>query len=323
MRKEKRGMEPVRTGSPVTGKGRPGEQVPGNESQDIAYQNKDIASKVFAERLKGKSFEVYGVKTGAIRAVLPTNIPAVRVNELRLDNLLELEDGTMALVDYESEYKRESKVKYLNYLTGIVNRYEKEGSMCPDLRMIVVYTGDIGREAVSEGYDVGAVKLTVEPAFLSEIDGEGILERLRKKLENEESLEEEEEMEFIILPLSYKRQEEKEAKIRETVDLALRIRDREQQLFVLAGILTFTDKIIDEESAGKIRRSIQMTKVAMIFEKEKEEAVNEEREKWQEAIKGERKKSALKMIADGQLPLAKIAEYTELNIKIVEALAGR
>lgn len=256
MRKEKRGMESVRTGSPVTGKGRPGEQVPGNESQDIAYQNKDIASKVFAERLKGKSFEVYGVKTGAIRAVLPTNIPAVRVNELRLDNLLELEDGTMALVDYESEYKRESKVKYLNYLTGIVNRYEKEGSMCPDLRMIVVYTGDIGREAVSEGYDVGAVKLTVEPAFLSEIDGEGILERLRKKLENEESLEEEEEMEFIILPLSYKRQEEKEAKIRETVDLALRIRDREQQLFVLAGILTFTDKIIDEESAGKIRRSI-------------------------------------------------------------------
>ena len=81
---------------------------------EIAYQNKDIASKMFAERLKGKSLRVYGVDMGEIRAVLPTNIPAIRVNELRLDNLLELEDGTTALVDYESEYKKESKVKYLN-----------------------------------------------------------------------------------------------------------------------------------------------------------------------------------------------------------------
>lgn len=82
--------------------------------QDIAYQDKDITSKMFAEQLKGKSLQVYGVDTGRIRAVLPTNIPAVKANELRLDNLLELEDGTVALVDYESEYKREGKGKYLN-----------------------------------------------------------------------------------------------------------------------------------------------------------------------------------------------------------------
>ena len=161
-------------------------QISEDESQDIAYQNKDIASKMFAEQLKGKSFQAYGVEIGTIKAVLPTNIPVIRVNELRLDNLLELEDGSMMLVDYESEYKRESKVKYLNYLTGIVNRYEKEGSICPDLRMVVVYTGDIRRETVSESYDVGAIKLSVEPAFLSEIDGEAILMRLKNKLKNRE-----------------------------------------------------------------------------------------------------------------------------------------
>ncbi len=177
-------------------------QISEDESQDIAYQNKDIASKMFAEQLKGKSFQAYGVEIGTIKAVLPTNIPVIRVNELRLDNLLELEDGSMMLVDYESEYKRESKVKYLNYLTGIVNRYEKEGSICPDLRMVVVYTGDIRRETVSESYDVGAIKLSVEPAFLSEIDGEAILMRLKNKLKNREKLDDREQMEFIILPLS-------------------------------------------------------------------------------------------------------------------------
>lgn len=63
--------------------------------------------------------------------MLPTNIPAVRANELRLNNLFELADGTVALVDYESEYKKGDKVKYLKYLTGIVNRYQKEKKDCP------------------------------------------------------------------------------------------------------------------------------------------------------------------------------------------------
>lgn len=205
--------------------------------QDIAYQNKDITSKMFAEQLKGKSLQVYGVDTGRIRAVLPTNIPAVKANELRLDNLLKLEDGTVALVDYESEYKRESKGKYLNYLSGIVNRYEKEGRICPNLRMIVVYTRDIRR---------------------------------------------------------------------------------------------------DEENAKAIRRVIQMTKVAMIFEREKEEAVRqaveveqkrrrqavqEEKKRGKQAIQEEKHKYALRMIADGDLPMEKIAEYLGLDIKVVAKLA--
>ena len=259
MKRKEHRAEASRAGSARTEKKSPRKNRHIKEARDIAYQNKDIASKVFAEQLKGKSLEAYGVEVGGIRAVLPTNIPAIKVNELRLDNLLELQDGTVALVDYESEYKRESKVKYLNYLTGIVNRYEKKGQSCPNLRMIVVYTGDIPKEAVSTRYDVGAVKLTMEPAFLSEIDGEEILTRLKKKVERGERLDDREQMEFIILPLSYRRREEKEERIRETINLAVRIQDREQQIFVLAGILTFTDKIIDEESAGIIRRVIQMT----------------------------------------------------------------
>ena len=40
----------------------------------------------------------------------------------------------------------------------------------------------------------------------------------------------------------------------------------------MAGILAFTDKIIDEEEANKIR-AIEMPQVGMIFEKEKQQAV--------------------------------------------------
>lgn len=245
------------------------------DNTEIAYQNKDITSKVLAEHFKGKTFRVYGLNIPPIKQALPTNIPAVRANELRLDNLFELADGTLALVDYESAYKKADKIKYLNYLAGIAGRYQKEKKDCPILRMIVIYTGDIKREQVESSYDIGAVKMNVETAFLSELDSERIFSRLKGKVERNERLSDDELMEFIIFPLSYRKKEEKQGRIQETVKLAARIQDREQQVFTLAGILAFTDKVIDRETANFIRRSIEMTQVAQIFEEEKQQALKE------------------------------------------------
>ena len=258
----------------------------------IAYQNKDITSKLLAENFKGKTFRVYGLDIPEVKAVLPTNIPSVRANELRLDNLFELVDGTVALVDYESDYKKEDKVKYLNYLTGIADRYQQEKKVCPMLRMIVIYTGDIERRQVSDEYDIGAVRMTLEPAFLSELDSGGLFRHLKEKVERNEPLDDEELMGFIILPLSYRKKEEKEEKIRESVSLAAQIQDRSQQVFALAGILAFSDKLIDMETANKIRRMIEMTKVGWIIEQEKQEAIaRAEAEKRQAA-----RESVIKMI---------------------------
>lgn len=148
--------------------------------------------------------------------------------------------------------------------------------------MIVIYTGDIRRRQVSAEYNIGAVKVTLEPAFLSELDSDAIFQNIKGKVEKKEPLNEQELMEFIILPLSYRDRNEKNARIRETVKLAKRLKDRKQQTFVLSGILTFADKVIDMETANQIRRTIMMTKVARIFEEEKLQAVAKvEREKLQ------------------------------------------
>lgn len=241
--------------------------------EEIAYQNKDITSKFLAENFKGKTFSVYGLDLPEVRQVLPTNIPTVKANELRLDNLFELADGSIALVDYESDYEKQDKVKYLNYVTGIANRYLQDKKDCPIIHMVVIYTGDIDRRQVSAEYDIGAVKMSVETAFLSELDSKGIYSDLRDKIEKNQMLSDEELMEFIILPLAYRTKEEKQEKVRETVELAIKIQDRKQQLFTLAGVLVFADKIIDRETAGKIRRAIEMTQVAQIFEEEKQQAL--------------------------------------------------
>ncbi len=289
---------------------------------DIAYQNKDITSKLLAEYFGGKSFRVYGLDIPEVKAVLPTNIPSVRANELRLDNLFELADGTVALVDYESEYKKEDKVKYLNYLAGIANRYQKQKKDCPTLRMLVIYTGDIERRQVSDEYNIGAVRVKLEPAFLSELDSGEIFRHLKEKVEKNELLDDEELMEFIILPLSFREKEEQKEKIRESVKLAAQIQDRSRQLFALAGILTFTDKLIDTKTADQIRRMIGMTKVGWIFEQEKQQALAKaEEEKQKELAKAEeeKQKELAKAEEEKQKELAKAEEEKQKELAKAEA----
>ena len=113
--------------------------------------------------------------------------------------------------------------------------------------------------------------------------------------------------------------------------------------------MTFTDKVIDEDTANEIRRVIGMTKIGMMIEREKEEAIEKaiveerrrveeaqrrseeaqrrseeaqrETEKARKAMKDQGRKSALEMLRDGELSLAKIARYSGLDIAMVEELA--
>ncbi len=87
---------------------------------------------------------------------------------------------------------------------------------------------------------------------------------------------------------------------------------------MLAGIITFTDKVIDEDTANDIRRAIGMTKIGMIIEREKEEAAKREKEK---ALRERERKFAVEMLRDRELSLDKIARYSGLDITAVTELA--
>ena len=170
----------------------------------VSWQNKDVTSKVMAERMKEKSLKVYGLDVPKIVQVLPTNLPEISANEMRIDNLFLLEDGTLAIIDYESKYRDEDKVKYLQYVARVVERYRREGKLKMKIRMIVIYTADVEPREVTKEYDMGALQMEIQPAFLSEMDSREIMERLQAKVNAGEHLTDEEMMEFIILPLTYR-----------------------------------------------------------------------------------------------------------------------
>ena len=242
-------------------------------ANEVVWQNKDITSKVMAEQLKEKSLRVYGLDIPRIVQVLPTNLPEISANELRLDNLFLLEDGTLAIIDYESAYEEGDKVKYLQYVARILERYRKEGKLKVKVRMIVIYTADIREEQVSNVYDVGALTMEIQPAFLSKLDSKEIKERLQRKVEAGERLTDEELMEFIILPLTYKGEEAKKAAVKEMVSLAKGIQETAVLRFVLSGIIVFADKVIDMETGEEVVNRLMMTKVDMILQEREDRAV--------------------------------------------------
>jgi len=243
-----------------------------NESE-ISYQNKDIVSKVFADRFKGKSLSVYGLNVPRVADVLPTNLPDFSANELKIDNLFLLEDGSIAIIDYESKYSKKNRNKYINYISRVLKRYENEGIYDVNLRMIVIYTGDVTRDQVSDFYDSGAFYLRIDSAFLSEINSKEVRSRLEDKINTGLPLSDEEMMEFIILPLTYKGEESQKKAAEEAVELVEKIQDEEVALFLLSGVIVFSKKKLSKDVLNKARRWLSMTDLGQLLEDEKQEAI--------------------------------------------------
>lgn len=234
---------------------------------DIAYQNKDIAAKVTGEAMVGRSLAPFGRPDLKIVSALPTNLPTIESNELRLDHLFLLSDGSLSIIDYESEFNRENFVKYINYFARVIKRYANQQKLgeLKRIKMVVIYTADV--EHADCVYDLDGLVLNVEAAYLVHLDTDQIYCKLSKKIQQNERLTEEELMELMVLPLTVKGKPGKQEVIVKAVELAKKIPDRMQTLQVLAGILTFTDKVIDETYRDRVKEEMQMTRIGqMIFE---------------------------------------------------------
>lgn len=240
---------------------------------DIAYQNKDIALKYFGGALKNKNLTVYGLPHIRIKDTRPTNLPAIEVNELRMDNLFILEDSSFALIDYESTFGIHDIVKYVNYIARILKRFvrqedgrnsERGRKRLPVIHLIIIFSADIS-DIDPNILDVGCMQLKIEPVYLLRMETEKVYSKIQYKVENRETLNDDEMLEMIVLPLTVKGKEEKRALAEETVRLAQEIQDEEQRMQALAGILTFADKILDKEYAKRIKEVIGMNKVEKLF----------------------------------------------------------
>ena len=241
-------------------------------SEGIVYQNKDILFKILGQTYKEKSFAAYGIDLPPIRELLPTDLPKIAANEKSIDNLFLPEDGTYAIVDYESVYKKANKIKYLNYIARVMEKYFKEDETF-NLRLIVIYTSDV--QSAEPTLETDCFTLRTEQAFLSHIDGEAAFNEIQGKLQTGIPLADDDLMRLVILPLTVPGSEGKQEMLEKVVDLAEQITDEEQRIFTLSGVIVASDKFINREYLDQIRRRISMTQLGQLYEKEKIEYANQ------------------------------------------------
>ena len=286
---------------------------------EIVYQNKDVASKVMADTLKGKSLAAFGLPHLKIVDVLPTNLPAIESNELRLDNLFLLNDKSLAILDYESKFDKENFVKYINYIARVIKRYavNKQLDKLNQIKMVVIYTADV--ESAESVYNLGGLTLNIESAYLIKLDTGEIYSKIKNRIESGEKLTDEELMELMILPLTVKGRKKKQKVIVQAVELAKTLPEQRQRIDALAGILTFSDKVIDEAYKKKIKEEIQMTQVGqMLIEEGMERGLEQGREEGIKALIEDNldfgisaDKIAKKLMNKFQLDKEKAAAYVE------------
>lgn len=240
--------------------------------EGIAYQNKDILFKILGQTYKEKSFAAYGIDLPSIRALLPTDLPKISANEKSVDNLFLLEDGTYAIVDYESVYKRINKIKYLNYIARVMEKYYKEDENF-NLRLIVIYTGDV--DQAEPDLKTACFTLHAEQAFLAHIDGRAAFQEIQEKLQAGKPLDNDDLMRLVILPLTVPGTEGKQKMLETVVELAEQLWDEEQRIFILSGVVVASDKFIEKEYMEQVRRKINMTQIGQMYEEEKIEFANQ------------------------------------------------
>ena len=177
-----------------------------------------------------------------------------------------LEDGTYAIVDYESVYKKANKIKYLNYIVRVMERYFTEDEAF-SLRLIVIYTSDV--QSAEATLETDCLILRTEQAFLSHIDGEKAFQEIQGKLQSNISLADDDLMRLVILPLTVPSTERKQRMLERIVDLAEQIPDERQRIFTLSGVIVASDKFINRKYLNQIRRRINMTQLGQLYEKEK------------------------------------------------------
>ncbi len=273
----------------------------------IAYQNKDISSKYLAS-MHGEAFaRVLGLQIAPLERNEPTELPAVEVNDMMMDNLFLLTDGSYVIIDYESEYREENKIKYLGYIARLMKRLYNQVKKVPALQVAVIYTADVEAGQTRDVLDWEYGKFVIKEAFLTSWDTDRILKSLEDKAERKAAFTDEDQIRLIMVTLSAKGDSKKLDVIRRCIDIIEKLEDEKLQIYLYGGLIAFTDKVIKAKELEEIRRRMSMTKIEKMFYDEKIEAI---------------KTIASNLLKDGQSPES-VSKNTGLDITVVMELAEK
>jgi len=228
---------------------------------DIPRNANDLVAKHLTLALPGEVLSVIGVRHAPVVRALATEIPEVRMRQTFTDIMLELADGRLLHLEFQST-KEPTLYRFAAYDVALAERHRRA------IRTVVLYTGDV-HDAPSE-LDAGSFRYTVENVYLAQMDGDATLETVRQHLDTGNWTPEDRVRLAFAFHMRFQRRTRDEA-FEAIVDTLQRVPDREEQNYLAALVFGFSARVLTDEQKATLRRVLAMTELLKEIVEEAEE----------------------------------------------------
>ena len=208
--------------------------------------------KAVVQAFKDKSLKVLGLDTPRIVDVVSPVLPVLEVTENRTDFVFVLEDGTLEHLEFVTKKKRKDLERFLLYDARLINRDRRA------VHTAVIYSGRIRR--APDLLLKGSITYRVTNVFMKNYDGDQEYVYLNDKIARGESLDDEEIIKLIFLPLMKSKSGEEEMTIK-AAELATALPSGVQN-FTIGALVAISDGYLSREYKAMLMEVIKMTDIA-------------------------------------------------------------
>lgn len=226
----------------------------------------DTVMKKAMEFFKDNAVKFFGINTKVI-APAETEIKNIDIKSNNIDYLFHTENGELLHFEFQTTDKKDDLKRFLYYDASIYFRESKK------IKTMVIYSADI--EEVETSLDIGTIKYSIEAFYMKNLDGDEKLEYLKNKINNGESLTDEDILNLSFIPLM-KTKISKSERALESIELANKIPESNEKLKCMALLYALFEKFGDKASKKRFMEVFTMTELGKMIveygiEKGKEE----------------------------------------------------
>ncbi|WP_067928765.1 hypothetical protein [Alicyclobacillus shizuokensis] len=217
-------------------------------------------------------------------------------------------------------WRERTLYRFLSYDVALAERFDLK------VRTVVLYTGNV--RTAPDLLDIGAAIYRIDNVFLSELDGDAVLDTVRRHLNSNHWTESDRVRLAFAFHMHFQTRSGDEV-FREVLELTQSIPDRQEQNYVTALILGLSGGSMTDNQRQLLKEAMGMTDVVreLMEEAEQEgwqkgleqgrkEGIQQGR---QEGIQQGRQEVALKLLAEG-VSLDVVVKTTGLTREEIEAL---
>ena len=283
------------------------------ENINEIHKNYDAVFKESLMLFSNKKLDFAGLDLPVISTPINTEMTELHVNKNFTDMGFMLEDETGLHMEREADISRDDMLRFCTYNINYLRMFKTKFTT-------VVFTNK--PQSITH-FENEMIRFTPIVINLGEQDGDELLQKIKRQIENNEPVS---ELELVYLPLYHSKDKSVAEMLEQVVALAPQIpNDKAEQEKIMVMSVVVANKFLDTNEFSKIWEAIKMYMDDLLVIKfAKADAKKEGIEEGKIEGKIEGKKEGVEKVAKSMLlkgmATEAVAEYTELELSEVENL---